>query len=382
MTSFELKMPRLVYAGANALDSMVPFVEGRYKKVAVFTDRGIRDSGTLELPLSRLRKTSSAVELLDDLVPEPSCEEAQKAIDRFTAMKADLIVAVGGGSVMDVAKLASIAAGGSYGVRDLLQNPRLGLKTVPTLMIPTTAGTGAEATPNAIVAVPEQGVKVGIVNDQMIADAVILDGAMIRLLPKRIASFSGIDALCHAIECYTSRKANAFSDLFAMEAMKLIFPSIVAACEDQQALDQKDAMLRGSFYAGVAIAASGTTAVHALSYPLGGKYHIPHGAANAIMLMPVMRFNRPACLEEFGRIYDALDVGNESDQGAKAEALLALMGSIVARLGIPTTVEEYRVPREDLEDLVAAGMGVQRLLANNKRELGPEDARRLYREIL
>jgi len=382
VNDYALKMPKAVYGGANSLDMIIPFVKGKYRSVAVFTDRGIRETGILELPLGRLRRAEAAVEIFDDLAPEPSCDQAQSVIDRFKESKAELIVAVGGGSVMDVAKLASICCGGSSRVRDLLRDPSLGEKSVPTLMIPTTAGTGAEATANSIVAVPEEDMKVGIVSDEMIADAVILDGEMIRFLPRRIAAFSGIDALCHAIECYTSRKANPFSDMFAMEAMRLIFPSIVSACEDSEAIDPKNAMLRGSFYAGVAIAASGTTAVHALSYPLGGKYHIPHGAANAIMLMPVMRFNRPACLAEFGEVYDALRLEGAADAEAKADGLLDLMSSIVSRLGIPSSVKGYDVPPEDLDGLVAAGMGVQRLLSNNRRELGAEDARELYREIL
>ena len=140
----------------------------------------------------------------------------------------------------------------------------------------------------------------------MIPDAVILDGEMIRRLPVHIAASTGIDALCHAIECYTSRKATPFSNLYALEALRLIFANIEPACTDPEALDSKNAMLLAAFYAGVAISCSGTTAVHALSYPLGGKYHIPHGVANAMMLMPVMRFNLPCCQAELAQVYDAL----------------------------------------------------------------------------
>ena len=141
---------------------------------------------------------------------------------------------------MDIAKLASITADGSCTVRDQLKNPRIGKKTVTTVMIPTTAGTGSEATPNSIVAVPEEQLKVGIVNPEMIADAVILDGNMIRRLPRKIAASTGIDALCHAIECYTSAKANPFSDLFAMQALRLIFRNLEKACDDPDALDAKE----------------------------------------------------------------------------------------------------------------------------------------------
>lgn len=249
-------------------------------------------------------------------------------------------------------------------------------------MIPTTAGTGAEATPNAIVLVPEKELKVGIVCEEMIPDAVILDGEMIRRLPAHIAASTGVDALCHAIECYTSKKATPFSNLYAMEALKLIFANIEAACLDPEALESKSAMLLAAYYAGVAITCSGTTAVHALSYPLGGKYHIPHGVANAMMLMPVMRFNVSFCQKELAQVYDALDQQGAQDEAAKAQWVLERMEALVQTLQIPTDLKQYGVAMEDLDGLVAAGMDVQRLLVNNKRPVTAEDARALYLELL
>ncbi|MEG0901908.1 MAG: iron-containing alcohol dehydrogenase, partial [Clostridia bacterium] len=177
------------------------------KKTVVFSDRGLQTSGTLDLPLKILEAAGIPFTLLCDLPAEPTCDQAQAVVDAFRALEAEVIVAVGGGSVMDVAKLCSIAAGGGITVRKLLDNPAVGHKTVYTVMIPTTAGTGAEATPNAIVAVPEKELKVGVVCTEMIPDAVILDGEMIRELPLKIAASTGVDALCHAIECYTSLKA-------------------------------------------------------------------------------------------------------------------------------------------------------------------------------
>ena len=196
---------------------------------------------------------------------------------------------------MDAAKLTSVLAGADYGVRELLDRPALARKTVGTLMIPTTAGTGAEATPNAIVAVPEKEMKVGIVHDRMIADAVILDPQMIRNLPRPLAAATGIDALCHAVECFTSKKKTPFSDLYALQSFRMILENIEQACDQPDAMEAKHNMLLASFYAGVAITSSGTTAIHALSYPLGGRYHIAHGISNAILLLPVMRVNEPVC---------------------------------------------------------------------------------------
>jgi len=295
---------------------------------------------------------------------------------------ADFIMAVGGGSVMDTAKLASILMTDEYGIKELLDTPGRARKCMKTLMIPTTAGTGSEATPNAIVAVPEKQLKVGIVNTEMIADYVILDAVMIKKLPRKIAAATGVDALAHAIECYTSNKANPFSDVFALQALDMILNNIERACDDPEAMDAKNTMLLASFYAGVAITASGTTAVHALSYPLGGKYHIAHGVSNAILLAPVMRFNEPACRPLLAKAYDRCLRGGAQTEEEKSAAVIARLEEIVRHLDIPTSLTEFGVPREDLEALVASGMEVTRLLVNNMRQVTPNDARKIYQEVL
>ena len=175
---------------------------------------------------------------------------------------------------------------------------------MPIVLIPTTAGTGAEVTPNAIVGVPEKELKIGIVNENMIADYVILDARLIKNLPRKIAAATGVDALAHCIECFTSNKANPFSDMYALEGCDLILNNIEKACDDPEAMAEKNRMQMAAYYGGLAITASGTTAVHALSYPLGGKYHIAHGVSNAILLAPVMRFNEPACRDRLAQVYD------------------------------------------------------------------------------
>ena len=232
------------------------------------------------------------------------------------------------------------------------------------------------------MAVPEEQLKVGIVNPEMIADAVILDGNMIRRLPRKIAASTGIDALCHAIECYTSAKANPFSDLFAMQALRLIFRNLEKACDDPDALDAKEKMMQAAFYAGVAITCSGTTAVHALSYPLGGRYHIPHGVANAIMLMPVMQFNKSCCSKKFAEVYDAVGGTGAGTDTEKADWVINQMDAMVKHLDIPTSLKPYGVTETDLPLLVKAGMDVQRLLVNNPRTVTAADAEALYRAIL
>jgi len=380
-------MPHAVYSGKDALDKLTQIIGTGVKKTAVFTDRGIIGAGLLELPLSKIKESGCEYVIFDDLAAEPTYEQAQKAVDAFKESGADFIVAVGGGSVIDTAKLASVLATDEYGVKELLDNPQMAKKCVKTLMIPTTAGTGAEATPNAIVAVPEKELKVGIVNDNMIADYVILDAVIIKELPRKIAASTGVDALCHAVECFTSNKKNPFSDIFALQAFEMIMKNIEKACDDPEALKEKNNMLVASFYAGAAITASGTTAVHALSYPLGGRYHIPHGVSNAILLAPVMRFNEPVCRGLFAEAYDRLAAGESFATEAKSEEeksawVVNRMEEIVEHLNIPKSLKEFGIGSEDLDELVEAGMGVQRLLVNNMRTVTAEDAKKIYLEII
>jgi len=383
LTDYVLQMPRAVYGGEHALENITGIMQG-VKKAAVFTDQGIIGAGLLEYPLSLIKETGVETVVLGDLPAEPTCDQTQEVINRFRESGADFIVAVGGGSVMDTAKLASVLSTENFCVRDLLDNPSLGEKGIKTLMIPTTAGTGSEATPNSIVAVPEKELKVGIVNAAMIADYVILDSRMIKMLPRKIAAATGVDALAHAIECFTSKKSNPFSDTFALEALDMIMNNIEDACDKPEAMDAKKAMLTASFYAGVAITASGTTAVHALSYPLGGKYHIPHGVANAMMLVPVMKFNEPACREKFALAYDRIVKTDKTAETPEEKSawIINRLDEIVKHLEIPSSLKDYGIGSDDLEFLVTAGMGVQRLLVNNMREVTPDDARNLYLEIM
>ena len=384
LTDYSLKMPKNIQAGEHALEQLKEIISSGVHKIVISTDKGLLDLGLVDLPIQIIEKAGIDYTVLADIPAEPNYHEAQAVIDAFKKEAADLVIAVGGGSVMDVAKLASILATDDYTVKDLLDNPLLAKKQVPSLMIPSTAGTGAEATPNAIVGVPEKDLKIGIVNPEMIADFVLLDGRMIKNLPKPIAAATGVDALCHAIECFTSAKANPISDTFALEALDLIMNNIIEACTNPEALTAKRNMLLGSFYAGVAITASGTTAVHALSYPLGGKYHIAHGVSNAILLTPVMKFNEPAIKDLLAVAYDRVIKEGHQDWSVdeKSAYMISQLDEIVKVLEIPTSLKTFNVPEEDLDGLVAAGMEVTRLLVNNKREVTPEDARAIYLQIL
>ena len=234
------------------------------------------------------------------------------------------------------------------------------------------------------MAVPEKELKVGIVNENMIADYVILDARLIKNLPVKIAAATGVDAMAHCIECFTSNKKNPLSDTFALEGLDMIINNIEEACLNPDAMEAKKKMQIAAFYGGLAITASGTTGVHALSYPLGGKYHIAHGVSNAILLVPVMKFNEPVIRPLLAQAYDrcAHDGSACATVEEKSAWMISRMDEIVKKLHIPTSLQEFGVPKEDLEGLVEAGMQVKRLLVNNMREITPDDARAIYLQVM
>lgn len=380
---FSLRLPRFVLVGEDALSGLQPYLQGHHR-AALFTDGMIRSMGLTLALEATLKKAGIEPHIIDGLSSEPTVYQAEESIAQFRDIGADLVVGLGGGSVIDVAKLASVLDTDQYTIHDLVREPSLASRTTRSIIIPTTAGTGAEATPNAIVTIPEESIKLGIVNPDLIADTVVLDAEMIKKLPRKIAASTGVDALCHAVECFTSKRASPLSDVYALEAFRLIEANIETACEEGlEDMVAKANMLLASFYAGVAIAAAGTTAVHALSYPLGGKYHIAHGIANAMLLMPVMRFNEDVNQELFATMYDRIrPCGGMKTLKTKAAWMLDRLESMVRNVGIDYRLADFGVKPVDLDALVDAGMSVTRLLVNNRRELYPTDARRIYMEVM
>ena len=381
--SYLLQLPGKIHFGQGALERVTEAVErNKAKRALIFTDKSLRKLRLTEALEGYVANTGAKVEIVDRIPPEPSVQDVEETLAAVQNADVDLIVGVGGGSVMDTAKLASVLLGASSSVRDLLKDPLQARKRYRTLMIPTTCGTGSEATGNAIVAIPEEQVKKGIVNPALIPDEVILDVNFIIDLPKSIIASTGVDALAHCVECFTSKKATPLSDFYASGGAKLIFHTIESAYAKRD-LASLEKMLLGAYYGGVAIAGSGTTAVHALAYPLGGRYHIPHGVSNAILFADVMRFNRDACKVRLAALCDSVypeHAGKTED--AKADILIQGIAGIVKNTEIPESLKDFGLKEDDLDDLVLAGSQQTRLLVNNMRELSLDDIRAIYRQVI
>jgi alcohol dehydrogenase class IV len=284
---------------------------------------------------------------------------------------------------MDVAKVVAVLLTNDLSLRDLLKQAPIVRRGTPTVMIPTTAGTGSETTPNSIVLVPEDNLKVGIVSPKLLPDCVILDPELTIGLPPAITASTGMDALCHAIECYTSKKGNPFSDMLALKAIGLISGAIRRAFANGADIGARHDMLLGAAYGGMCIATSSTTAVHALSYPLGGRYRIAHGISNAILLPFVMRFNAAGNEEKFRAVALAmgLDAAMLPATPAAATAIDALF-ALNRDLRIPVDLKHWNITAADLETLVEGAAKVTRLLDNNPRPMSKADIRGIYAQLI
>jgi len=352
-------------------------------KLFIVCGRNVQKLETFESFSALCQLENISIFTFSEFEPNPKYESVKKGVEYFKKYECDAIMAIGGGSVMDAAKLCSLLKNSDYSVKDLLENPLLADKKMKTVMIPTTCGTGAEATCNAIVAIPEEQSKKGIVNDNMIQDYVILDSQTIAGLPPKIEAATAVDALAHVVECFTSKKATPLSDTYALAGAKLIFRNIEEAYQNPNNMEAKNNMMLGAFYGGVAITGSGTTAVHALSYPLGGKYHIAHGVSNAILFAHVMAFNKDACEERLAILCDAVyPEFSEKSAEEKADYIIQRIAEIVKNTDIPTDLSTFGVKIDDLDFLVDAGSKQQRLLVNNRKELSLEDIRSIYLKVL
>jgi alcohol dehydrogenase class IV len=346
------------------------------RHILFLTDPGLVKIGLVEPILVNLRAAGFQVTLDDRAEVDPPVRVVLRSANEARDSGVDLVVGFGGGSAMDTAKLVAYLVRNPcdletiYGV-DLAQGMRL-----PLILIPTTAGTGSEVTPIAIVTT-DNDEKRGIVSSRLLPDLALLDSETTLQLPPATTAATGIDAMVHAIEAYTSRiKKNPISDALARQALTLLatnLPIVMATPGDRPA---RSAMLLGSCLAGMSFANAPVGAVHALAYPLGGRYHVPHGLSNALMLLPVLKFNLTAAAVHYGEL--AVAVGARS---ADADSFLERIGELLECTGLPCRLREVGVTANSLDSLAEDAMRQTRLLVNNPVALTRSDALRLYEEV-
>ena len=367
-----------VISGYQALNDMRYLLDGIATAVVV-TDRNIEAIPAVQALMGQLRDQIPRISVVNSVPPEPSQHDVAAIIETLSQRQADMVIGIGGGSVLDVAKLLSVLCINGAPSLDALLAGEKPQRRTRSMLIPTTAGTGSEATPNAILAIPEKETKVGIISPVMLPDVVALVPELTTSMPPHIASSTGIDALCHLIECFTANVANPVSDNYALIGMKKLFANLETTLREPENLQARLEMLWASYYGGASIAHAGTHLVHAMSYPLGGKYHLPHGVANAILLAPCMRFVRPAAVSKFAQAYDLLpDADIRLSDEEKSHALVDYFTALVARLQLPASLEALGIGPDHLPYLVEAALDVQRLMKNVPMAVTADDVRAVY----
>ncbi|WP_410014449.1 iron-containing alcohol dehydrogenase [Sodalis sp. C49] len=367
-----------VISGYQALSDIGYIIKDK-RRVLLVTDKNIAAIPAVRAVMAQARSPDRRVDIIDSVPPEPSQHDVARILASLEVRDVDMVIGIGGGSVLDVAKLLSVLCVPGAPTLDALLAGEKPRARVASMLIPTTAGTGSEATPNAILAIPEQETKVGIISPIMLPDIVALAPELTTSMPAHIAASTGIDALCHLIECFTATVANPVSDNYALIGLKKLFASLETAVAEPANLGARLDMLWASYYGGAAIAHAGTHLVHAMSYPLGGKYHIPHGVANAILLAPCMRFVRPAAVKKFARAYDLLPTADTSlDEEEKSHALVDYFAALVKRLRLPASLDELGIAADNLSYLVTAALDVQRLMKNVPAPVSAADVRGIY----
>ncbi len=364
----------------NRLGSAVRKAGG--KKVLVVVDPGFAKTGSFIRVIQSLEREGLSFVLFDRVEPEPRTVVADQGGEVARKEKCDFVLGVGGGSAMDTAKAAAFLATNGGRARDyqgLDKVPRPGLLKG---MVPTTAGTGSEVTFTAVFINEEEKKKAGINSPHLYPEMSVLDPELTLSLPPAVTAFTGMDALAHAIESYTSKAAHSLSEMFSLEGIHLIGKSLRRAVEEGSNLDARSDMLLGSLMAGIGLANAGVTAVHSLSYPLGGRFRVPHGVGNGLLLPAVMEYNALFLPEKFAKIAGAMGEKTEG-LSAKNAALLAVesVKSLARDIQVPMRLSDLGIPESAFPEMAEEALKVTRPLENNPRPVSFEDAIQVYRSV-
>lgn len=372
------KSANKLITGQTALEYLLPAItQFNIKKPLIISDQGVVKSGTILHVLNLLNVEYS---IYDAVKPEPELEQVQDCIEFYHQHQNDAVIAVGGGSALDIAKCVAALAGQSGHVRDFVGTDKIGSRDIALIVIPTTSGTGSEVTNIAILSDTKNQMKQGIVSDFLLPDVAIVSPLMSVSCPATVTAASGVDALVHAIEAYISVNHSDITDALALQAIALIVEYLPQAYALPSNLIAREKMATASLMAGLAFGNAGVGAVHALAYPLGGKYKMAHGVSNALMLPYVLKWNVIGCAERLSNIAKVLKLGQSHLHTENAEKLVEFLHKFCRQLNIPASLRDFSIQEEDLPALAAEAIKVERLLKNNPRQLSVDDIEAIYRE--
>ena len=349
--------------------------------VLLVVDPNVLEAGVAKPAISSLDKAGVAYEIYSQITREPEPQEADAAAAQGKALGAKTVVGIGGGSALDLAKAAGVLITNPGGCMDYIGLELVKQPGVPVICLPTTAGTGSEVTFTAVFTGRKDKFKGGMNGRHLYPHTALLDPLLTVSCPPYITAVTGMDALTHAMEAYTSLQAHPVSEMNSLAAIELIGASLREAVANPENLQARENMLLGSYLAGLALAQAGVGAVHAMAYPLGALYDIPHGEANAILLPYVLEYNLMACPEKFANMANALaELPEGLTMRMEAEACLEEVFSLSTDVGIPATLNQIDIPQDSVPKLAEKAITVARPIANNPRKVGVPDLEAIYQE--
>ncbi|MCH8621550.1 iron-containing alcohol dehydrogenase [Undibacterium sp. TS12] len=385
MNDFEFRtVPSLIsqIGAATRLGKIIRQEYANIRHVLLVTDAGFMRTGLVQPVIESLETEQLKVSIFSDVIADPPEAVVLQAVANARELQVELVVGLGGGSSMDVAKLIAILVGSEQSLSTMYGIGNVKGHRLPLIQIPTTAGTGSEVTPISIVTTGAT-TKMGVVAPQLYADIAILDAQLTVGLPAKVTAATGIDAMVHAIEAYTTKhKKNPLSDMLAVQALKLLWNNIDEACTHGSNLAARQAMLLGAMLAGQSFANAPCAAVHALAYPVGGIFHVPHGLSNSLVLPHVLRFNAPYAATMYAELASIIAPQATGSDEARSTAMIKAMEDLATRVGIETRLSQVGIAEKDLDQLASDAMLQTRLLGNNPREVSREDARAIYAAAL
>jgi alcohol dehydrogenase class IV len=372
-----LQPSKIVFGQGCAIQCAEDVLAQGFRRAFVVTSPPI--VGLTEPLTEALQAGGAEVSVYAKIATEPSVSMLSEAMAAARAFGPDAIVGLGGGSAIDVAKMVAALYDGRQHVSEVFGIGQLGSRALYLASLPTTAGTGSEVTPIAILLDEVENLKKGIVSPYLVPDAAYVDPFLTKSLPPAITAATGLDALTHCIECYANRVAHPAVDLYALQGIRLISANLIRAVEHGGDMEARANMALGSLYGGLCLAPVNTAAVHALSYPLGSEFHIAHGISNAVLLPHIVRFNLPAAPERYADMALALGVEPGATDAETAERGVTRLFGLYSACGLPSSMSELGVPEDAIPGMAEAAMTVTRLLKNNPRELTLADVEAIYR---
>ena len=378
MKGITLMQPQKIVFGTSCMQQFCKdYLAMGYKRLFILTAPVLR--AMVEKSIKPLEGIE--IEIYDNINAEPSVSDFKCVLAKAQAFDADSVIGVGGGSVLDLAKLVATLLTSEQKVEDLFGIGFVAKRGVWFACIPTTAGTGSEVSPNAILLDERDNQKKGIVSEHLMANAAYIDPELTWTVPAKVTAETGMDALTHCIEAYTNKFAHPLVDMYAMMGIKLIAANLLRAVKDGKDVEAREAMALGSMYGGLCLGPVNTAAVHALSYPIGGEFHKSHGLSNAVLLPTVMRFNIPANTKKYAEIAVACGCPAGKDDTETAENGVRFIEQLSKDCGIPQSLLEIGIPQTAVDGMAKAAMDCQRLLKNNPREVTEQDCRDIYNAL-